>query len=51
VSGGTRPTKGLLVSDDLVFFQENMVNEPSGLTNGTLVGITLINEVDGRGGC
>ena len=53
VSGGTQPTNGLLVRDDLVFFQEKMVNEPSGLTNynGTFVGIILIGEVEGRGGC
>ena len=51
VSGGTRPTNGLLVRDDLVFFQEKMVNEPSGLTNGTFVGINLIGEEEGRGGC
>ena len=48
---GTRPTNDLLVRDDLVFFQEKMVNEPSGLTNGTFVGITLIGEVEGREGC
>ena len=46
MSGRTQPTKGLLV---FIFFQEKRVNEPSGLTNGTFVGIILIGEVD-RGG-
>ena len=40
-SGGTRPTNGLLAREETVLHQLRRVKEPSGLTNGALVGTDL----------